>query len=117
MQNPSVLNRGGIQNMSPANSSNNIYVCKKAEIENLKTDIFPLMENGKEQLHIHTAPGVYEVFSKMGGLLYSQDDEVNVIEIKNGHVLLKNTENETEYIIFTIPQWLFENDFISILHC
>ncbi len=75
-------------------------------------DVFPIEEAGVEILHVAVGPKSYEVLAKMGGLLYSAGDEVQFVLEKNGRVMLRNAENEPDFILFDIPDWLFHRDFV-----
>lgn len=88
------------------------FVCS-ASLEDFKVrDIAPVMEKGTEILHILSGPGIYEVYAKMDGLLYSYGDEVQLVMTRNGNVMLRNQENENERMLFAIPEWLFHQDFV-----
>lgn len=88
------------------------YVCDGPLTRPTEEIIFPIVEHGTEILHVLSGPQSYEVFAKMGGLLYSLGDEVQHVLTKNGSVMLRNQENENDHVLFTIPEWLFRQDFI-----
>lgn len=88
-----------------------VFVCSGPEDLPLKETLGPIIENGTETFHVLAGPDCYEVYAKMGGLLYSLGEEVRLVFAQNGNVTLHNPGNEKDRMFFTIPGWLFLQDF------
>ena len=88
------------------------FICEGPVSRPARETIYPILEHGTEILHVLSGPMNYEVYAKMGGLLYSLGNEVQHVLTRNGGVMLRNRENKNNRGLFTIPGWLFHQDFV-----
>ena len=96
----------------PVNTKTAEFVCMTSvPLYELESDIYPVMQNGVEILHVHTEPGIYEVLSKMGAPLYTVGDVIEVTDFDGKSVTIFNAENDEETQMFTIPYEQFLKDF------
>lgn len=84
------------------------------DASNLSFDIRAVELHGKEVAHIHTDEGVYEVYGKMGGILYAAGDVVSVMQTSEDEITIFNAANSEGFQTFTIPAWLFHTDFTLV---
>lgn len=88
------------------------FICVGPQQKKLAEDIFPIMKDGLEILHVHTGDGLYEVYAKLGGLLYSGGDIVELVSKKDTEAIIRNPVNDKNLVVFSIPLELFQQDFI-----
>lgn len=88
------------------------FICKAPNENNLPDDIYPIVRNGREILHVHTGAGRYEVYAKMGGILYSGGDVVELVSEEKAEAIVRNPSSANAKMVFSIPLDLFRQDFI-----
>ena len=88
------------------------FVCRGPKNNDLPDNIYPILQNGREILHVHTGGGIYEVYAKMGGVLYTGGDVVELVAKKKSEAILRNPVNMTPQMVSSIPLDLFQQDFI-----
>lgn len=101
--------------MSRKSQINTMAECRPfPDTSNLTFDIRAVELHGKEVAHIHTDEGVYEVYGKMGGILYAAGDIVSAMQTSEDEITIFNAANSEEFQTFTIPASLFHTDFTLV---